>query len=135
MQNIQVNFNRCATCRLLNVSEETLNSVPTIVKMRALFDNYEMDASVNEIVTDQEIQEENDFITALLKTEVMKTLMKFLSDKGLLKFKSIFNFIVIQSKKYHRLRWKYIFKSILSTSYTLVYNLHTWRWCSWQFWI
>lgn len=89
MQNIQVNFNRCATCRLLNVSDETLNSVPTIVKMRALFDNYEMDASVNEIVTDQEIQEENDFITALLKTEVMKTLMKFFSDKGLLKFKLI----------------------------------------------
>lgn len=89
MQNIQVNFNRCATCRLLNVSEEALNSVPTIVKMRALFDNYEMDASINEKVTDQEIQEENDFITALLKTEVMKTLMKFLSDKGLLKFKSI----------------------------------------------
>lgn len=50
--------------------------------MRALFDNYEMDASINEQVTDQETKEENDFITALLKTDVMKTLMKFFYEKG-----------------------------------------------------
>lgn len=50
--------------------------------MRALFDNYEMDSSINEQVTDQETKEENDFITALLKTDVMKTLMKFFYEKG-----------------------------------------------------
>lgn len=64
------------------MSEEVLNSVPTIVKMRALFDNYNSDASVNEQMTDVEKKEEQDFISALLKTDVIKTLMKFLTEKG-----------------------------------------------------
>lgn len=50
--------------------------------MRALFNNYEMDSTVNEYVSPLERQEENEFIDELLKTPVMKAAMKFLQDKG-----------------------------------------------------
>lgn len=50
--------------------------------MRALFNNYELDAAINEYVSPNEREEENEFIDELLKTPVMKTAMKFLQDKG-----------------------------------------------------
>lgn len=57
--------------------------VPTIKKLRALFDNYELDASDSEHVTPNELQENGDFINAVLDTRVMKTAMNFLNRKGL----------------------------------------------------
>lgn len=56
--------------------------VPTINKMVALFDNYEIDASKREIVTPIEQREENDFINALLKTSIIDVTMQFLHEKG-----------------------------------------------------
>lgn len=57
--------------------------VPTIKKLRALFDNYVLDASDSEHVTPNELQENDDFINAVLDTRVMKTAMNFLNRKGL----------------------------------------------------
>lgn len=40
--------------------------------MRILYDNFEANSSIDEIVTQEEDEEENDFIAALLETSVMK---------------------------------------------------------------
>lgn len=58
-----------------------MKNVTTINKLRALFDNYEMDATIIEKESDVERREQNDFINAVLNTKVMKTLMQFLVKK------------------------------------------------------
>jgi hypothetical protein len=40
--------------------------------MHMLYDNYERNTSIEEIVTDEEMSEERDFINALLQTAVMR---------------------------------------------------------------
>lgn len=67
--------------RLLTVSEDVMKNVTTINKLRALFDNYEMDAFLNEKEDAVEIKEQDAFISAVLNTNVMKTLMQFLVKK------------------------------------------------------
>lgn len=69
-------------CRLIQVDESILDATQTLIKMRALFDNYEADAAINEHVTPNERREENEFLNAVLDTQVMRTAMKFLQDKG-----------------------------------------------------
>lgn len=68
--------------KFLAVDEAQLFAVPTVEKMRALYNNYELDTSVNEHSTALEKNEENDFIDELLKTNVMRTLMQFLQTKN-----------------------------------------------------
>lgn len=68
--------------RLLTLDPKILDSTETMTKMRALFDNYELDASVNENVSPIERQEENDLINSMLQTSVMREAMKFLQMKG-----------------------------------------------------
>lgn len=72
-------------CRLIQVDESIMDATQTLIKMRALFDNYEADASINEHVTPNERREENEFLNAVLDTQVMRTAMKFLQDKGWLR--------------------------------------------------
>lgn len=67
--------------KFLTVDEEKLNQVATVEKMKALFNNYEIDTSVNEHSTALEKNEENDFIDEMLKTNVMRTLMQYLQTK------------------------------------------------------
>lgn len=67
---------------LLSVDEREVFAMPTIEKMRALFNNYEVDTMVNEYVTPMEKKEENDFVDALLATSVMRSAMLFLQKKG-----------------------------------------------------
>lgn len=67
---------------LLSIDEREVYAVPTIEKMRALFNNYEVDTMVNEYVTPMEKKEENDFVDALLATSVMRSAMLFLQKKG-----------------------------------------------------
>lgn len=67
--------------RLLTVSEDVMKNVTTINKLRALFDNYEMDALLNEKEDAVELKEQDAFISAVLNTNVMKTLMQFLVKK------------------------------------------------------
>lgn len=50
--------------------------------MLALFDNYEMDVSRRENVTPHKLREDDDFINAVLDTQVMQTAMHFLNKKG-----------------------------------------------------
>lgn len=50
--------------------------------MLTLFDNYEMDVSRTENVIPNKLREDDEFINAVLDTQVMKTAMYFLSEKG-----------------------------------------------------
>jgi poly(U)-specific endoribonuclease len=54
----------------------------TVDKMKALFNNYELDTLVNEYVTPLERKEENEFLDAILATPVMRQAMNFLQQKG-----------------------------------------------------
>ncbi|XP_017467938.1 PREDICTED: poly(U)-specific endoribonuclease homolog [Rhagoletis zephyria] len=56
---------------------------PTVAKMRALFDNYEEDTLANEHVTVNERREENEFVDAVMGTQVMRQAMLFLQNKGI----------------------------------------------------
>lgn len=71
-----------APLKLFTVDEDKLFQVATVQKMRALFNNYELDTSVNEHSTALEKNEENDFIDELLRTNVMRTLMQYLQTKN-----------------------------------------------------
>lgn len=64
------------------MSNATLSRIPTIVKLRALFDNYELDTMTEETVTTAERQEEDEFLEKILDTAVMRTAMNYLKDKG-----------------------------------------------------
>ncbi|XP_053598375.1 endoribonuclease CG2145-like isoform X1 [Microplitis demolitor] len=66
---------------LLTVKAEAYE-IPTIKTIIALHDNYDLDIKVKEVVTSEERKEESDFIDAILETDVMKTTMKFLAEKG-----------------------------------------------------
>jgi len=56
--------------------------IPTISKLRLLYDNYVRDTSVNEHVTPEERAEENNLLDSFMATPVMKHTMHFLADKG-----------------------------------------------------
>lgn len=43
-----------------------------VKKMRILYDNFERNSLIDEVETEEEENEENDFIAALLETSVMK---------------------------------------------------------------
>ncbi|TMW54150.1 hypothetical protein DOY81_000734 [Sarcophaga bullata] len=51
--------------------------------MHVLFNNYEEDTLVNEHVTPMERKEENDFVDAVMATNVMRQAMLFLQNKGI----------------------------------------------------
>lgn len=57
--------------RLLTV-DERIFKIETIAKMKALYNNYEQNVDILEILTEQERVEEQDFLTAVLATPVMK---------------------------------------------------------------
>lgn len=63
------------------MDKSILESTETLRKMRNLFDNYEVDASVNEYVSPKERIEEMEFVNAILATQVMQTAMQFLKTK------------------------------------------------------
>ncbi|KAI8125385.1 putative poly(U)-specific endoribonuclease [Lucilia cuprina] len=67
---------------LLDVDPKVFDS-PTIAKMRLLFNNYEQDTLVNEHVTPIERKEENDFVDAVMATNVMRQAMLFLQQKDI----------------------------------------------------
>uniref|UniRef100_A0A1A9ZEJ9 EndoU domain-containing protein n=1 Tax=Glossina pallidipes TaxID=7398 RepID=A0A1A9ZEJ9_GLOPL len=67
---------------LLEIDAKAFDA-PTIAAMRSLFNNYEMDTMVNEHVTPNERKEENDFVDAVMSTNVMRQAMLFLQNKGL----------------------------------------------------
>lgn len=64
------------------MNETTLARIPTIVKLRALFDNYNLDTEVSESVTQSNQQEEWEFLEKVIDTPVMKLAMKYLNGKS-----------------------------------------------------
>ncbi|XP_059615283.1 endoribonuclease CG2145-like [Phlebotomus argentipes] len=62
-------------------NEASLNAIPTVSKMKLLFNNYELDSSVNEHSTALEKNEESDFLDAVLGTAPMRAAMLFLQRK------------------------------------------------------
>lgn len=56
--------------------------IPTIKSVLALQDNYELDVKTKETVTSDERREESELLDKFMETEVLKTAMKFLVDKG-----------------------------------------------------
>lgn len=64
------------------MNNATLSGVPTIVKLQALYDNYELDTMTVENVTTAELREEDEFLNKVLDTAVMKAAMNYLTQKG-----------------------------------------------------
>lgn len=52
--------------------DDSINNFSIVKKMKVLYDNYEADSKVDEISSDEEHIEENEFISALLETSIMK---------------------------------------------------------------
>lgn len=67
--------------RLMEIDAKVWEN-PILEKMRLLFNNYETDTMVNEHVTANERKEENDFLDAVMGTNVMRQAMLFLQSKG-----------------------------------------------------
>lgn len=56
--------------------------IPTVKAVIALHDNYELNVKTKETVTSEERKEESELLDKILETDVMKSVMKFLADKG-----------------------------------------------------
>lgn len=56
--------------------------IPTVKAVIALHDNYELNVKTKETVTSEERKEESELLDKILETDVMKSIMKFLADKG-----------------------------------------------------
>lgn len=68
---------------LLQIDDAALsNTSSTISLLRRLFDNYVLDVHTIESTSDEQAQEELDFLNAILKTSMMKHTMRFLQQKG-----------------------------------------------------
>ncbi|NXY90934.1 ENDUA protein, partial [Alcedo cyanopectus] len=67
------------------VNEERLKSTRTFATFISLLDNYETSTGVPEVVTPEEIIENNCFLDAILETKVMKLAHKYLLKKNLAK--------------------------------------------------
>lgn len=55
----------------MTLSEEIFE-LDTVKKMIVLYDNFERNSSIDELVTDEELREEREFINALLETTIIK---------------------------------------------------------------
>ncbi|KAA0720904.1 Poly(U)-specific endoribonuclease-C [Triplophysa tibetana] len=64
------------------VNDDKLKSMDTYAHFIKLLDNYETSTGVAEQVTKEELQENNLFLDAILKTEVMKCAHRYLVSKG-----------------------------------------------------
>lgn len=71
----------CSRFRLLDVKAEAYE-IPTVKAVLALHDNYELDVKTKETVTSDERREESDLIDKILDTDIMRTTMRFLVNKG-----------------------------------------------------
>ncbi|XP_068806788.1 poly(U)-specific endoribonuclease-B isoform X2 [Struthio camelus] len=66
-----------------SVNEERMKSIKTFATFISLLDNYESSTGVAEVVTPEEIAENNRFLDAILETEVMKRAHQYLVKKNL----------------------------------------------------
>lgn len=66
---------------LLAIQKEAY-AIPTVSKLARLYDNYVAEVNVMEMVTFEERTEENDFLDAVLASDIMKMTQEFLRAKG-----------------------------------------------------
>lgn len=66
---------------LLHVNTN-VNRIPTINKIKRLYDNYDVFVDNNEVVTAEERREEDDLLDAVINTNVMEYTRNFLVSKG-----------------------------------------------------
>nr|XP_033325504.1 poly(U)-specific endoribonuclease homolog [Megalopta genalis] len=66
---------------LLEVKVEAYD-LPTVKAILPLHDNYELDVRAKEVVTPEERRKEAELLDKIMETEVMKSTMKFLAEKG-----------------------------------------------------
>ncbi|XP_076281516.1 uncharacterized protein LOC143209577 isoform X2 [Lasioglossum baleicum] len=66
---------------LLDVKAEAYD-LPTVKAVIALLDNYELDVKTKETVTSEERREESELLDKIADTDIIKSTMKFLADKG-----------------------------------------------------
>ncbi|XP_039617576.1 poly(U)-specific endoribonuclease-C [Polypterus senegalus] len=64
------------------VNEDKLKSIKTYAAFIRLLDNYEMSTGVAETVTQEELEESNSFLDALLETKIMKLTHQYLVSKN-----------------------------------------------------
>lgn len=62
--------------------ENVAFQVPSIEKLRALYNNYIVESNMNEIYTAQEKSEENELLDYIMNTSVMQFCRQFLIKKG-----------------------------------------------------
>lgn len=112
--------------------KEGLWSVETIKKLVALHDNYEPNPLIEETVTQKEIKEESDFLTACLNTKVMKLLCVFLMKQKLLKSNLFWEEILHEiwfkrrSGGSQTCAFQHVFLGELSCRGNLVSGVHNW---------
>jgi len=73
----------CSPGPLFKRMDQSLLRRPVYSKLLALYNNYDVDTSVKETVTRSELNEEEDFLNEVLKSDVMKETMRFLAAKQL----------------------------------------------------
>lgn len=62
----------------------------TTALLMRLFDNYELDVAVAEHSTPEQEQEQHDFLRAVMNTRVMKLTMRFLVNKGRVRYQVVY---------------------------------------------
>merc|ERR1712141_5535 len=72
----------CSPNPLFSSVDPTVETLPVFAALAALFDNYEASPSQVEDHTQQEQEEEQLLIEEMMKTDVMRTTLQFLADKG-----------------------------------------------------
>jgi len=73
----------CSPRPLFKRMDQSLLRKPIYSKLLALYDNYDVDTSRREAVSQSELREEDDFLDEVLKTDVMSETMRFLAAKKL----------------------------------------------------
>jgi len=76
------NTHDCSPEKLFESVDQSVYSIPVYKKLSALYDNYDKRTWVGEQVTDQERQEENEFMQIILDSEVMQATFQYLVEKG-----------------------------------------------------
>lgn len=62
-----------------------LDSIPTVSKLKSLYDQYQRNSSAKEIITPERQNKENAFLDEILNTPVMKKSLAWLSEKQYVK--------------------------------------------------
>lgn len=75
----------CSPDNLFESVDSSVMQKPIYQKLQALYDNYERSVTQGEDHTEQEQAEEEDFLKAVMDTEIMQVTFEFLTDKGIFK--------------------------------------------------